>query len=248
MTALGRTGLRWWAVVLVLAAWQAVTALGHFDPLILPAPATIGSQIVHHLGGYALPLLHTLGTAGIGLVAGVAVGYACAALTWLLPVVGATLTPLALILRSVPFVALIPVLTRTLGYTENTARIICALVCFFPTFVLVSSGLRDTPPDGAALFSIAGASRWARFRYLAMPSSIPALANSLRIAAASSVAAALIGEFLMGIPGLAFVLEEGLQSLNVTQVWAASACAGIAAVVIYLLATRLERYLVERWR
>jgi NitT/TauT family transport system permease protein len=163
-------------------------------------------------------------------------------------VLGALVTPLALIIRSVPFVALIPVLTRVLGYTDRTAWLICSLVCFFPTFVLVTTGLRDVPPNGTDLFTVSGASRWDRYCRLALPASIPALATSIRIGAASAIAAALISEFLMGGPGLALVLTNALDALDITRVWAASACAAAAAVAAYLAASRLETHLIDRWR
>lgn len=248
MTALGRWAQRWWVVIIALAVWQTMASTGHLNSLLVPAPSTLAHQLAEHPGGFLTPLLQTVGTAAIGLAAGVLAGVAAASLTWLLPAVGAVVTPLALIIRSVPFVALIPVLTRVLGYTERTAWLICALVCFFPTFVLVTTGLRDIPPNGADLFTVSGASRWDRYRRLALPAAIPALATSIRIGAASSIAAALVSEFLMGVPGLALVLTNALDALDITKLWAASACAAVVSIAAYLAASRLETHLVDRWR
>jgi NitT/TauT family transport system permease protein len=225
-----------------------LASAGHLNPLLVPSPATLMQQLAKHPGDFFVPLLRTIETAAIGLVAGVLAGVVAASLTWLLPVLGAVITPLALIIRSVPFVALIPVLTRVLGYTERTAWLICTLVCFFPTFVLLTTGLRDIPPNGADLFTVTGASRWDRYRRLALPASLPALATSIRIGAASSIAAALVAEFLMGVPGLALVLTNSLDGLDIPKLWAASACAAVVAVAAYLAASRLEAHVIDRWR
>jgi ABC-type nitrate/sulfonate/bicarbonate transport system permease component len=74
------------------------------------------------------------------------------------------------------------------------------------------------------------------------------LATSIRIVASVSLAAAMIAEFLMGTPGLAFVLSNSLATLNMTKVWAASAVVIVFSVLAYLAASHLERTVLTRWR
>jgi putative hydroxymethylpyrimidine transport system permease protein len=248
MTFVLRAFTRWWAVALVVVLWQAAVRVFKINPFLIPGPLNIVQVVASSPGEFFFPFLFTLKTAVIGFTLGVAGGYILATVAWLWPVFRATVTPLALIIRSVPFVALIPVLTRILGYSEQTAWVICALVCFFPTFVLVTTGLRDIPANGNDLFSSIGVSTADRFRYLAAPASFPALATSLRISASSSIAAALIAEFLMGTPGLARVLSASLDQLDMTQLWAASVCSIAASIVAYLAASRFESHIIARWR
>lgn len=239
---------QWWAVALAVVLWQAAVLVFQINPFLIPGPIAIFQEVFSRPSDFVLPLLSTLRTASIGLVLGVVGGYVLASLSWLLPIFSATITPLALVVRSVPFVALIPVLTRILGYSEQTAWIISALVCFFPTFVLVGTGLRDIPPNSDDLFSAFGASRRSRFVRLAAPASLVALATSVRIAASSSIAAALIAEFLMGVPGLADVISDSLDRLDMTSVWAASFCAIVISIAAYLGASRIEDHVVARVR
>lgn len=239
---------RWWLVVGLLLLWQGVASLGLVNPLLVPAPGDLWYQFMQEPVAFLLPLLSTVSTAAIGLVIGVSTGVGAASLVWLLPWVGGVVTPFALVIRSVPFVALVPVLTRVIGYGDGTALVICALVSFFPTFVLVSTGLREIPAGGADLFTVGGASRWDRYRRLALPASLPALATALRVGAASSIAAALVAEFLMGSPGLALLLTEALNAFDITRVWTASACAALVGIAVYLLAGWVESKITDRWR
>lgn len=248
MKILSRFLTRWWAVIGVLVAWQLIVVVFQVNPFLIPGPISIVTEIAKDPASFLIPLLMTMRTAAIGFAIGVGIGYLVASLSWIWPFFGATLTPLAIIVRSVPFVALIPVLTRALGYTEQTAWIICAMVCFFPTFVLVSTGLNDTPANGAELFYASGSSRLDRYRLLAVPSSLVGLATSIRIAASSSIAAALIAEFLMGTPGLAFVLSASLSQLDMTMLWGASSVAIVASIAAYLIASQFENRIVTRWR
>lgn len=247
MTVVTRFFARWWAVIAVVVAWQLIVTVFRVNAFLIPGPISIGAELASNPMKYLMPLIFTLRTAAIGFILGVGIGYAAASLAWLWPVFGATLTPLALVVRSVPFVALIPVLTRALGYGDITAWIICAMVCFFPTFVLVSTGFNDIPPNGDDLFSAAGSSRLDRYRLLAVPASLVSLSTSIRIAASSSIAAALIAEFLMGTPGLAFVLSTSLDKLDMTMLWGASSVAIIVSIVAYLLASQLEHRVIARW-
>lgn len=248
MTAITGTFRRWWLVAGVVLLWQGVASLGLVNPLLLPAPGDLAYRFLQEPAAFLLPLLGTVTTAATGLVTGVVAGVAVASLVWLLPWTGGVVTPFALVMRSVPFVALIPVLTRVIGYGDGTATIICALVSFFPTFVLVSTGLREIPPGGTDLFTVAGASRLDRYRRLALPASLPALATAFRIASASSIAAALVAEFLMGTPGLALLLTDALNAFDITRVWAGSACAALVGIAVYLLAGWIESKVIDRWR
>lgn len=240
--------LRWWLVAGVVLAWYGVASWAGLSPIVLPGPGQVIEAFAREPAGYLSQLGLTLSTSAIGLVGGVALGYGMAALAWLVPFLGGLLTPLALVIRSVPFVALIPVLARVFGYGVPTAWVICGLVCFFPTFVLVSSGFREVPPDSDDLFTVLGSSRWDRFLRLAVPSAMPALATSVRISASTSILAALVAEYLMGVPGLARVLADALDRLEVDRMWAAAGTATVLAVAIFTVTTKLESRVQEGYR
>ena len=242
-----RFAVRWWAVAAVVVAWELVTVVGHVDAAIVPGPYTVLRRLVSSPATFGAPLGDTALTAAIGLFTGVAMGLFVACISWFAPPIAGFLTPLAVIIRSLPFVVLIPILALVLGYGTTSATIICGLVCFFPTYVLVSSGLRQLPPGASAYFTVAGSSRWQRFYRLALPAAVPPLLTSVRISAATSVAAALVAEFLMGTPGLAYLLETSLNDLDVVGVWAASVVAVIAALVAFLVTSRLEHAVRSRW-
>lgn len=242
-----RVAVKWWTVALVVVVWELVTGLGHVDSAIVPGPFTVVRRLVSHPGTFGSPLGDTALTASIGLVAGVTTGLFVSCVSWFAPVIAGFLTPLAVTIRSLPFVALVPILALVLGYGTVSAVIICGLVCFFPTFVLVSTGLRQLPAGTSAYFTVAGSSRWQRFYRLALPAAVPALVTSVRISAATSIAAALVAEFLMGTPGLAYLLETSLNNLDVVGVWAASVVAVLASLVAFIVSSRLEEAVRARW-
>lgn len=242
-----RIAVRWWTVAIVVVAWELITVIGHVDSAIVPGPYTVVRRLASSPGTFGGPLADTALTAAIGLITGVAAGLFVSCISWFTPVIAGFLTPLAVIIRSLPFVALVPILALVLGYGTVSAVIICGLVCFFPTYVLVSSGLRQLPAGTFAYFAVAGSSRPQRFYRLALPAAVPALVTAVRISAATSIAAALVAEFLMGTPGLAYLLETSLNDLDVVGVWAASVVAVVAALIAFLVTSRLEDVVRRRW-
>ena len=239
---------RWWVVALVVVLWQVLVAAGHVNPIILPAPGPVVGEFFSEPPFYLSPLGDTLATAAVGLFCGVCAGYLMAACAWYLPLLGGLFTPLALVLRSMPFVTLVPVLALVLGYGTTSAFVICSVVCFFPTYVLVATGMRTFPAGADALFTVMGASRRASFRRLVFPASLPSLATSIRISAATSILAALVAEYLMGTPGLASILNVALDDLFVTKVWTICLVVAVSAIAVFVATTRLEESVRERWQ
>ncbi|MHB1783332.1 MAG: ABC transporter permease [Acidimicrobiales bacterium] len=239
---------RWWVVAFVVVLWEFAVELGHINPIILPGPGPVVGEFISEPSFYLSPLGDTLVTAAVGLVCGVSAGYLMAACAWYLPLLGGLFTPLALVLRSMPFVTLVPVLALVLGYGTTSALVICAVVCFFPTYVLVSTGMRTLPSGADALFAVAGASRATSFRRLVIPTSLPSLATSIRISAATSILAALVAEYLMGTPGLASLLTVALDDLLVTKVWTICLVVAVSAIAVFVATTRLEQTVRERWQ
>lgn len=248
MTPVLRFVNRWWTIGLLVAVWQGIVSSGAFSTFVLPGPVDVLAALVEQPGIYLVPALRTIMTAAVGLVIGVSLGLAMASASWLVPPLRGAVLPLALVLRSVPFVALVPVMARLFGYGVTSAFVITTLVCFFPTFVLVSTGLNDVPPNSLDVFRVSGASRRDQYRRLALPSAMPNLATAVRISSGTSILAALIAEFLMGTPGLARLLVDALTYLHIDRVWSASLVAMALSVAVFLMATRYEARVRARWR
>jgi NitT/TauT family transport system permease protein len=101
--------------------------------------------------------------------------------------------------------------------------------------------LRRTPPGAGELFGVLGSSRWQRLMLLALPSAFPNMLTALRIAAANSVLAALVAEFLMGQTGLGNMLADAQSQLLTAQAWSASFVATVVSVAAFAAARAIER-------
>ena len=244
---IGFLATRYWGVVILVLVWHSYVTLFDVNVLVIPSPGLVFGELATNTGRYIDPTISTLTVAAVGVVGGTLMGVTLASLSWFARALSGIFTPIAVIIRSVPIVAMIPVLARVFGYQQRTILVITIAISFFPTFVFVSSGLRATPPGSADVFAALGARRMTVFRRLALPSAVPNGLIAFRLSAADCVLAALIAEFLMGTQGLGHVFQDTVGDLDMLTAWSAAIVATILSVAFFVFAKRVERTGNERW-
>jgi NitT/TauT family transport system permease protein len=238
---------RSWPLLLLLLAWQVWVSFGHVASIVAPAPLAVAAELVRDPADFVREGGATLLVALAGLVLGALLSVALAVLAWFSPLATGAISFLALLVQATPLVALMPLIARVLGYDQRTVVAAAALIAFFPTFVLAVSGLRALPPGSEDVFSILGASRFARLRLLALPAAVPNLLTALRISSANCILAALVAEYLMGTTGLGRLFAVSESSFEIPRAWAACLVATVLSVLSYLATQRLETLGRERF-
>ncbi len=231
-----------WPILVLLVLWQCWIVGAHVPAIVAPAPAAVLAELARDPALYARAAVQTFSVAACGLLGGVILGIAFATAIWLLPFAAGAMTFPALLVQSTPLVAMLPIIARLFGYGEQTVVVSAIVITFLPTFVLVSAGLRTPPPGAEALFTVLGSTRTARLRRLALPAAIPSMLTAARIAAANSILAALIAEYLIGQSGLGRLFADAQSQMLTSRAWAASFVATALSVGAYAAARRLEGY------
>ena len=236
-----------WGLLLLIAAWQAWVSWTGFNAIVMPSPLAVLADLAANPGAYAGPAAATLGIALVGTLCGLILGFLFALASWLSRIVGGLLLPLGLIFSSIPVVCLIPVLARVFGYGDPTVGAIVVVLTFFPAFIYTSGGMRATPPNAEDLFKVLGGRRVSVLLHLALPSAAPSMMTALRIAAAQSIIAAMVGEFLMGATGLGHMFVVTHQDLQMDRAIGAALVAAVLSTLCYGLASRAEMRVRARW-
>jgi NitT/TauT family transport system permease protein len=237
-----------WPFLAVLAIWQLWVTAARVPAIVMPAPLAVAAELVRDPGLYLREGSLTLFAAALGLAIGTVLAALIAVLAWSSPLVTGALTLPALLVQSTPVVALLPVLSRVLGYDRRTIVAATVLITFFPTLVLIASGLRALPAGSDALFATLGAGRFARLRLLALPAAIPNLLTALRISSANCMLAAIVAEYLMGTSGLGRLFAVAQSTFDTERAWAACVVATAVSVAAFLATRRLELIGGERFR
>lgn len=244
---LGRVVSRYWTVAAFVVAWQLWSWLSGVNQIVVPPPVLVFADVAGNVGAYLPDLGWTLAMSAGGLVAGMASGTGMAAAVWASRILSGLITPLALVMRSVPVVAMIPVLARVLGYGWVTVLVITSVVSFFPAFVFVGSRLRAAPTAASDLMTVLGASRSAVLCLLLLPHAVPGLLVAFRLTAPTAVLAAMLAEYLMGGRGLGTLFAQSVSFYHVDRAWGIALVATVVSVASFVGARAVERWGITRF-
>jgi NitT/TauT family transport system permease protein len=128
-----------------------------------------------------------------------------------------SLYPYAVVLQTVPVLALVPLFGYWFGFGFTSRVLVCVLIAIFPIIANGLFGLRSVDPGLHDLFTLHKAGRLTRLVKLQVPAAAPAIFTGLRISAGASVIGAIVGDFFFqqgqpGIGQLIYIYPKRLQS------------------------------------
>jgi ABC-type nitrate/sulfonate/bicarbonate transport system permease component len=240
-------------LVVLIGLWWAFVAALNLDPLIAKTPADVFTYLLHGpaadsgaqpvWGGLGRTLLDALYGFAAGLIAAVAV-----ALSFVLSrIIAGMLLPLAVLVRSVPLVAMTPVLTLVFGRGIVATTVIAGIVVFFPALVTMTFGLRSASRQSADLVRAYGGGTWTVARKIMLPSSLPALFASARIAVPGAVIGAMLAEWLATGVGMGYGMLQDANSFNYVDIWASAALLTGVSVLLYNMVAVAESVVLARF-
>jgi NitT/TauT family transport system permease protein len=234
------------AIAGIVLLWQIVVMAFAVPAYIIPSPAAVGQALVRQravLIENAIPtILESLG----GFLLGNVVAIATAIAFVYNKTLQRTLYPIAVAVRTVPIVAISPILVLLLGNGYAPKVAIAALITYFPTLVNMVEGLEAADPQALELMHVLSASKGEAFRFVRWPSSLPYLFSALRIASTSCVLGAIVAEWIGSNVGLGYLIVLTTYDFRTALLYAAMAVASAMALSFFFLISLLE-WVVVRW-
>ena len=231
----------------ILGLWEwGVRAFG-IPFYILPAPSRIATVLVTERALLASEAAVTLFEIFLGFGIAFIVGIGLALLIFASRTVERAVYPLVIASQTVPVFAIAPLLIVWLGYGMLSKVAMAALIVFFPIVVNTVDGLRAADPDIINLLLILGATPAQVLVKLRAPAALPFVFSGIRIAVATSVIGAVIGEWVGASQGLGFLMIHANAQLHIDLVFAAITVLSVMAVGLFLAVSGIE-WLVLPWR
>lgn len=231
----------------ILGLWEwGVRAFG-IPFYILPAPSRIATLLVTERALLASEAAVTLLEIFLGFGIAFVVGIGLALLIFASRTVERAVYPLVIASQTVPVFAIAPLLIVWLGYGMLSKVAMAALIVFFPIVVNTVDGLRAADPDIINLLLILGATPAQVLVKLRAPAALPFVFSGIRIAVATSVIGAVIGEWVGATQGLGFLMIHANAQLHIDLVFAAITVLSLMAVGLFLAVSGIE-WLVLPWR
>ncbi|MFG6444474.1 ABC transporter permease [Microbacterium sp. P07] len=188
----------------------------------------------------------TLGHAFVGFAAGLAVALVVAVVFQLSKGIENALMPMAMLLRSVPLVAMAPVIILIFGREFASVAVIGGIVVLFPALVNIVFGLKSASPQMNDLISVYGGNAWTRLRKVALPSSSPAFFAAVRISVPGAITGALLAEWLAVGGGIGGAVGGYIAGAQFSAVWTAVVLVTGTALILYNLVQIAESVILAR--
>jgi ABC-type nitrate/sulfonate/bicarbonate transport system permease component len=155
--------------------------------------------------------------------------------------------PIAMLLRSVPLVAMAPLLLLIFGQGKVGIAVIAAIVVLFPVLVNVVVGLNSASPQSVDLITVNGGSALTALLKVRIPAALPEFLASMRISVPGAFVGAMLAEWLVGFSGMGGVLSGYRGAGNYGGVWTIVTLSVVASIVLYEVATVVEAWALSRW-
>lgn len=240
-------------LAVVLGLWVAGLAIWDVDEFVGKGPADVWAYLVsdpdaaENREGMGGLLAQTLEDATIGFVVGMLAAIGFAMLIVRFKAVESAVMPVAMVFRSVPLVALAPIIILLAGRGALTVAIISGVVVLFPALVTTVFGLRSVSPQMRDVVTVYGGSEGAVLRKAAFPSALPSLFAAIRISVPGAITGALLAEWLATGKGMGSAIVSASRNGRINETWSLVVIVTVASVVLYLVAQLVESAVLARY-
>ncbi len=234
-------------LAMILAAWETGVRAFGIPFYILPAPSRIAGVLVDDRALLLGEAAVTLGEVMLGFAIAFVVGAVLALSIFSSRTVERAVYPLVIASQTVPVFAIAPLLVVWFGYGTLSKIVMAALIVFFPIVVNTVDGLRAADPDMVNLLIILGARPAEIVRRVRVPAALPFVFSGTRIAIATSVIGAVIGEWVGSTRGLGYLMIHANAQLHVDLVFAVIVYLSVMATALFW-AVSLVEWAALPWR
>lgn len=229
----------------LLAIWSFVVYVFEVPEYIVPSPLHVARTFIRDFDTIIRNVIPTAIESFLGFIVGNLASIVIATIFVHQKTVEQAFFPLAIIIRSIPIVAVAPILVLMLGNDMTPKVVIAALICFFPTLVNMVKGLSLVNPQALELMKVLSASKTEIFFKLRLYNSLPYLFAALKIAASASVIGAIVGEWIGSTEGIGALIIQATYNFDTGLLYAAITAAAMFSVLFTALISFIERRVVK---
>jgi ABC-type nitrate/sulfonate/bicarbonate transport system permease component len=241
------------SAIVALIVWEGFLRFFDINPLIGKDPGAVWAHLFSDPAAAANrtavldPLATTLGDAALGFVGGMIAALVIAVLFVLFRSVEQALLPVAMLLRSVPLVAMTPLITLIFGRGLLGVSVIAGIVVFFPALVTMVFGLRSVNPQTRDLVVAYGGSDLTVLRRVAFPTAMPSIFAAARLSVPGALIGALVAEWLATGKGTGGVILRDIGAFGYDNLWASIVSLTAVSIVLYTLVGLVETFVLARF-
>ncbi|MGW2861101.1 ABC transporter permease [Streptomyces sp. NPDC001205] len=233
----------------LLVLWQVLSATGVLSPDTLASPGTVARAGADLVADGTLPSAMgiSLQRVAVGLLIGGVAGIGLALLSGLSRLGEDLIDATVQMLRTVPWVGLIPLFIIWLGIGEAPKVALIALGVTFHLYLNVYAGIRGVDAQLVEAGQALGLGRWGLVRHVVLPGALPGAMTGLRYSLATAWLALVFGESINADAGIGFLMNQAREFFRTDVIVVCLVVYALLGLLADALVRTLERLLLQ-WR
>ncbi|WP_371650764.1 MULTISPECIES: ABC transporter permease [unclassified Streptomyces] len=235
--------------LLLLTLWQVSSATGTLSPDVLASPGTIARAGWDLIADGTLPsaMAVSLQRVVFGLLIGGVAGVGLALVSGLSRLGEDLVDATVQMLRTVPWVGLIPLFIIWLGIGEAPKVALIALGVAFHLYLNVYAGIRGVDEQLVEAGQALGLGRWGLVRHVVLPGALPGAMTGLRYSLATAWLALVFGESINAEDGIGFLMNQAREFFRTDVIVVCLVVYAFLGLIADAVVRTLERLLLQ-WR
>jgi len=232
-----------------LCVWQLVVTVWSISPVLFPGPLEVAAALWKIRTDLFVAVCRTAFAAFCGLSISIVLGTLIAFAFSQSSAIRRAFYPYAVLLQTVPIIAIAPVVIVTLGRGFLSISLVASILSLFPIITSTTTGLLQVDASLLDLFRLNRATRLQTLLRLRVPSALPYLISGIRISSGSAIVGAIVGEFFVGsgTPGLGALIQRKSASLNMSELYATVFVSTLLGTFVFAGITALGEAILSRW-
>lgn len=235
--------------IVIVLLWEAASLAGLIPARILAAPTAVAGTAWSMVASGELEsnLLVSLVRATVGLSIALVLGTTLALASGLSRIGELAIDAPMQMLRTMPFLALVPLFILWFGIGETPKIALVALGATFPIYLTLFSGIRGIDKKLVEVAGCFGMSQWSLICHVVLPGALPSFLVGLRYALGISWLSLVVAEQVNASAGIGYLIMDARDYMRTDIILVCLLVYSLLGLGTDLMVRMLERYALA-WR
>lgn len=229
------------SVIILIVAWVIITSVFKPAKYLFPSFFSVINEFNNNKEVFLSNALNTVIEVLVGFLIANIIGLVLAIMAIYYSKLEQILTLIALILKTIPIIAIAPLLVLWFGHGIWSKIAAVTLSCFIPIFINIMSGSKNVVKKYDELISLYNLNNKQKIFYFILPGVIPYLLSAFKISSSLAIVGALVSEFISANRGLGYLIISNYYSMNIAGVFVCIIISSIIGIFIYNICECMEK-------
>lgn len=232
----------------MIALWQFSSAAGWLSSSVMPSPLEVlqAAAELWRNGSLLNDILVSVRRVLVGFAIGASTGLVLGFIVGLSALARSTIDRSLQMIRTIPHLALVPLMILWFGIGEEPRVLLVALGTLFPVYINTMSGIRNVDAKLVELGRSYGLGRFELIYSVILPGALQPILVGIRYALGVAWLTLVVGETIASRDGIGYLVQNARELLRIDIIVLAIFLYAIAGWLADLLTRLVERRLL-RW-